>query len=109
MDSPFWNFSVAAYSASGVEDEFLALQDQSGLDVNLVLFCAFLGAVHGVALTPDEIAAARREVGPWHQDVVRPLRAARRRLKTIELHDADAAKAAAELRTRVKAAELEAE
>lgn len=109
MDSPFWNFSVAIYGASGVEGECLALQDQFGLDVNLVLFCAFLGAVHGVTLTPDDIAAARWEVGSWHQDVVSILRTARRRLKTIELHDGDAAKATAELRTRVKAAELESE
>ncbi len=109
MDSPFWNFSVAVYGAGGVEGECLGLQDQFGIDVNLVLFCAFLGAVHGIALTPDEIAAARQEVGPWHQDVVGTLRAARRRLKTIELRDADTARAAAELRTRVKAAELESE
>ena len=109
MDSTFWNFSVAIYGASGVESECLALQDQFGLDINLVLFCAFLGAVHGVALTPDDIAAVRKEVGPWHQNIVSTLRAARRHLKTTELQDAVAAKAAFELRARVKAAELESE
>jgi hypothetical protein len=41
--------------------------------------------------------------------VVRPLRAARRNLKTIAGGDADAAKSAAQLRTQVKAAELESE
>ncbi len=109
MDSPFWNFSVAVYSASGVEGECLALQDQFGLDINLVLFCAFLGAAHGIALTPDDIAAARQEVGPWQQDVVSTLRAARRRLKTIELRDAGAAEAAVNLRSQIKSAELESE
>jgi len=109
MDSPFWNFSVAVYGASGVEGESLTLQDQFGLDINLVLFCTFLGAAHGIALTLDDIAAARQEIGPWHQDIVSTLRAARRRLKTIELRDAGAAKAAADLRSQIKAAELESE
>ena len=109
MGSPFWNFSLAVYGVSAVQDECLDLQDQFGLDVNLVLLCAFLGAVHGVALTPQDIAAARQEVGPWHEDIVKTLRVARRRLKAIELKDAEAAKAAMQLRTQVKAAELESE
>jgi uncharacterized protein (TIGR02444 family) len=109
MEQPFWNFSVAVYGASGVEGECLTLQDQFGLDINLVLFCAFLGAVHGIALTPDDIAAARQEVGPWHHDIVSTLRATRHCLKTIELRDAHTAKAAADLRSQIKAAELESE
>jgi uncharacterized protein (TIGR02444 family) len=109
MGSPFWNFSLAVYRASAVQDECLDLQDQFGLDVNLVLLCAFLGAVHGVALTSEDIASARRKAGPWHEDIVKTLRVARRRLKTIELKDAKAAKAAAQLRSQVKAAELESE
>jgi uncharacterized protein (TIGR02444 family) len=109
MSSPFWNFSLAVYGASAVQDECLNLQDQFGLDVNLVLLCAFLGAVHGVALTSADLASARQEAGPWHEDIVKTLRVARRRLKTIELKDADAAKAAMDLRMQVKAAELESE
>jgi uncharacterized protein (TIGR02444 family) len=109
MGSPFWNFSLAVYGVSAVQDECLDLQDQFGLDVNLVLLCAFLGAVHGVSLTSEDIASARRKAGPWHEDIVKTLRVARRRLKTIELKDAEAAKAAAQLRSQVKAAELESE
>ncbi|MGH6684484.1 MAG: TIGR02444 family protein [Pseudolabrys sp.] len=108
MDSPFWDFSVAVYGAHGVQDECLTLQDQFGIDVNLLLFCAFAGAVHGAALTADDIVSARREVDAWHKDIVGRLRAVRRRLKTIELHDA-IAKAVADLRNQVKAAELESE
>jgi len=109
MGSPFWNFSIAIYGANAVQDECLSLQDQFGLDVNLVLLCAFLGAVHGVTLTSDDIASVRQEVGQWHKQIVRPLRAARHHLKTIELRDANAVKAAAQLRAQVKAAELESE
>ena len=109
MGSPFWNFSLAVYGANAVEDECLKLQDQFGLDVNLLLLCAFLGAGHGVALTSGDIASAHQEVDQWNEDIVKPLRAARRHLKTIELRDADAVKAAAQLRAQVNVAELESE
>ncbi len=110
MDGPLWNFSIAVYGAPAVQDDCLNVQDLFGLDVNLILLCAFLGAVHGAALTSDDIAAARRQTGQWHDDIVRPLRAARRSLKTIDLaQEANAANVAKNLRTQVKAAELEAE
>jgi uncharacterized protein (TIGR02444 family) len=109
MDSPFWNFSLAVYGANAVEDECLDLQDRFGLDVNLVLLCAYLGAVHGAALTAGDIASARAEAGPWHEQIVRPLRAARRSLKTIALRTDDETKAATQLRIQVKAIELESE
>ena len=88
MASPFWNFSIAVYGAAVVQDECLTLQDQFGIDVNLVLLCAFAGAVHGAALAPDDIASARALVGPWHKNIVNSLRAARRGLKTISTRHA---------------------
>lgn len=109
MGSRFWGFSLAVYSAKQVQNECLALQEQFDLDINLVLFCAFVGAMRRIALTVADIAAARAEVADWHQDIVRPLRAARRRLKTIALGDARTAEATAQLRTRVKEVELESE
>lgn len=109
MASPFWNFSVTVYGANAVQNECLTLQDQFGLDVNLILLCAFAGAVHGVTLTPDDIASARALVGPWQKDIVSSLRAVRRRLKTIDTPGADVIKATSDLRTKVKAAELESE
>ena len=109
MGSKFWGFSLAVYGAEAVEPECLSLQDRFGLDINLLLLCAFVGAVHGVTLTADDIAAARAEAASWHDDIVKPLRAARRRLKTVALSEARIAEAAAQLRTRVKAAELESE
>ena len=92
-----------------MQDECLKLQDEFSLDVNLILLCAFVGAVHGVTLTADDIAAARQEVKQWQEQTVRPLRAARRGLKTAELKDAQDAAAATQLRAQVKAAELESE
>ena len=109
MGSPFWDFSLAVYGARAVQHECLKLQDEFGLDVNLILLCAYLGAVHGVALTADDIAAACQEVQQWQKQIVRPLRAARRNLKTAALADTEDVTAAAQLRAQVKAAELESE
>lgn len=109
MSSPLWTFSLAIYGADGVERECLDLQDRFGLDVNLILFCAFAGALRGIALTADDIEAARGQVGVWHDGVVQPLRAARRKLKIVALESADDVQAAAQLRAQAKAAELESE
>jgi uncharacterized protein (TIGR02444 family) len=110
MGQTFWNFSLAVYGEAVVRDECLKLQDQFGLDVNLVLLCAFLGAVHGVALTRDDIASARQQVRQWHDEVVGTLRTTRCNLKPFELGpETPFAKAAMKLRTQVKAAELESE
>jgi uncharacterized protein (TIGR02444 family) len=110
MSTTFWNFSLAVYGDAKVRDGCLALQDRFGLDVNLVLLCAYLGAVHGASLTRDDINSARERVRAWQEDVVGALRAARRKLKTFEAdQDVGLAKAAKGLRAQVMAAELESE
>ena len=109
-DTPFWNFSLAVYAADGVADECLDLQERLGLDVNLLLFAAFTGAVEGICLEPDDVAAAAALVESWHNDVVRSLRGIRRYLKPVSLDEKDPLRdAASVLRTQVKTAELDAE
>src|SRR3974377_2548240 len=51
MSQSLWNFSLAAYANKAVQDECLALQDEFGLDVNLILSCSYLGPVLGVPFT----------------------------------------------------------
>jgi len=41
-ESPFWRFSLRFYSRPGVAAACLALQDEAGADVNLMLFLLFL-------------------------------------------------------------------
>lgn len=109
-DTPFWRFSLAVYAANGVADECLELQESLGLDVNLLLFAAFAGAVEGVRLDAQDVAAATALVKGWHTDIVRTLRAVRRTLKPMSLDGKDPLHgAAAALRTQVKVAELDAE
>jgi uncharacterized protein (TIGR02444 family) len=108
--SRFWSFSLAVYSSSGVQAECLDLQERYGIDVNLLLFCAYVGAVCGAVLPAVALREARDLVGVWHRDVVQMLREARRALKPFAAAaPSSSCAAAAELRNTVKAAELEAE
>ena len=110
QETPLWKFSLAVYGSDGVAAECLALQERFAVDVNLLLFVAFAGAVEGVALNAREVAAAAESVSGWHADIVRALRGARQRLKPMSLDAHDSHRAAATaLRAKVKAAELESE
>jgi uncharacterized protein (TIGR02444 family) len=101
-DNEFWRFSLAVYKPPDVAAECLALQEAVGLDVNLLLFCAWLGT-RAIVLSRSDIEAASRVVALWHNSVVRPLRGVRRHIKT---QYGDALES---LRSRVKDDELQAE
>ena len=110
LETPFWAFSLAVYGSEGVAEECLALQERLDLDVNLLLFAAYMGAVEGVRLGPQAIADANAAVAGWHRDVVRPARHARRALKAPAADTDNALQpATATLRLQMKRAELEAE
>ncbi len=105
----FWKFSLAVYADAAVQAECLDLQDRYGIDVNLLLFCAYMGAVHAVALPPSALREAAGLVADWHENIVRSLRTARRALKPFATGETPLANPAAELRCSVKTAELDAE
>ena len=104
-DNPFWRFSLAVYAAPGVASECLALQDTQGVDVNVLLFCAWLGS-RRIVLTQDDLATIESAVRSWREAVIRPIRAVRRDIKTRP--DAGQDEIAA-LRKDVAALELRAE
>ena len=99
----FWRFSLAFYSPPGIADALIALQDRAGLDVNLILFALWRGAVHGQRLQASELRAAAAAVAPLRREIVGPLRELRRRLKPVGDADIQA------LRRRVLGLELAAE
>jgi uncharacterized protein (TIGR02444 family) len=104
-DNPFWRFSLAVYAAPGVAAECLALQKALGLDVNMLLFCAWLGARKTV-VTAEDIEAFEAIVRPWRHSVVHPLRAARDAMKAMPEMAHDDVKA---LRKQILEGELRAE
>jgi uncharacterized protein (TIGR02444 family) len=105
-DSAFWRFSLRFYALPGVAAACLALQDEAGADVNLLLFLLFL-ADGGRAVSGDDVARLDASIAPWRSEVVEPLRALRRRLKTGI--GAVPPALSEGLRTMVKKVELEAE
>jgi uncharacterized protein (TIGR02444 family) len=107
--SPFWTFSLAVYREGAVQRECLELQDRYGVDVNLLLFCAFIGAVRGAAMPDQAVRLAGELVEDWHRDIVASLREVRRALKPLAIDASPVAASAAALRANVKAMELEAE
>ncbi|WP_461482556.1 TIGR02444 family protein [Porticoccus sp.] len=79
-DNPLWQYSLAHYARREVAETCLALQDGSEANVNLLLFCCWLGC-RGELLTSGQLAEARLLVGEWDRGVVQPLRQVRRFLK----------------------------
>ena len=109
MSESFWQFSLRTYSKEPVPEACLALQNQHGVDVNLLLFSLWFGMTRGVA---DENLL--REVfefsRSWASHVVVPLRGIRTWMKTEGCDDARIDKSKCqEYRERVKKLELAGE
>lgn len=102
----FWAFSLAVYDRPGVAPACLALQDRHGLDVNLLLFCCWASA-QGIGLDRHSLGAAEAAVASWRNQIVRPLRSLRQRLKRGMAEFPEGELAA--LRRRILDIELEAE
>jgi uncharacterized protein (TIGR02444 family) len=79
--APLRQFALAVHDVEGVPAACVLLQDRFDLDVNVLLLGAYIG-VQGKTLAAEDVAAARAVVDAWHNEVVRPLRAVRRRLKS---------------------------
>jgi len=105
-DNPFWQFSLAVYARPGVAAECLGLQTALGIDVNVLLFVAWIGAAKGVILDDQSIETIEARACGWNDSVVRRLRTVRQNMKLLpEI----ANKPADGLRKDIAALELRAE
>ena len=104
---PVRQFALALYRRPGVADACLDLQGRHDLDVNVVLFAAFVGAVRRHGLTGSDLSLVHARVGAWHREVIRPLRAVRQRLRSGPAPAPDEATTA--LRRKLAQLEIEAE
>ena len=59
--SPFWRFSLAFYRRAGVADACIALQEEAGVDVNLLLFLLWQ-ATRKRVLSAAEIGDLERRI-----------------------------------------------
>jgi len=76
----FWDFSVRTYRTPGVPDACLSLQNDYGADVNMVLFCCWIGGASG-AFDDELFNRASEYSARWAENVVIPIREARTWMK----------------------------
>lgn len=103
----FRRFAIDVYASDGVQQAALLLQERCGVDVNVLLLAAFVGAARGSSFDGSDCETVRIRTRPWQDDVVGPLRALGVRLKDGPPPAPNPA--TAQLRERIKALELEAE
>lgn len=103
----FWRFALRTYRKPGVEAACLALQDQAGADIPVILLLLYASRIGCGVLTHEELRRVIETAEPWAASVVRPLRQLRRDLKK-PVSAIDQA-TSAPLRTAVKRLELNAE
>jgi uncharacterized protein (TIGR02444 family) len=105
----FWDFSVRTYRIPGVPDACLSLQNDYGADVNMLLYCAWIGAASG-EFDRGLFRHASEFSERWAENVVIPLRDARTWMKHTGC-DADAVptESCMALRDEIKTVEFAAE
>lgn len=100
MSNPFWDYSLASYSLEGVAPGCLVLQDTCGMDVNVLLYAAWLAHMDQ-RLSGEHLAGLEAQIFDWRERVIKPLRALRRQLQNDPR--------ASGLHEEIKALELRAE
>ncbi len=103
LDNALWQYACQVYSQVGVEAALLNLQDEHGVDINVILQALWL-AYEGIEWT---LACIPDDYYKWVKEQVIPIRTMRRRLKTdwVGLHG----EGYEDFRQQVKKLELKAE
>lgn len=84
QNNVFWDYSLSLYAKPGIEAWCLGLQDSYGANVNVVLFCCYVGT-SGTQLSAKMLADVDKRIQLWDQEIITPLRDVRRRLKDTPL------------------------
>jgi uncharacterized protein (TIGR02444 family) len=104
---PQWDFAVQVYQRPRVSEACLVLQDALAVDVCLLLFALFAAKECGILLDREGLEDLDQVIAGWRDNVVRPLRAIRRYLKTEP--PPTPGSATHTLREQIKKSELDAE
>lgn len=100
MNNPFWDYSLVHYAREGVSAACLTLQDEHDIDVNVLLYAAWLASMQQ-NLNAEHLNGLQECIKPWREQVVRPLRDLRRLWRDVQ--------PAQDLREQLKTLELQAE
>jgi len=80
VSTPIWDFVLNYYGRKGVSEALIGLQDNQGIDVNMLLFLAWMAA-RGKCLAADDVKFVSTTSHAWQRSVVVPIRTVRRLLK----------------------------
>jgi uncharacterized protein (TIGR02444 family) len=75
----FWHYTCDFYGRAGVTDTCLTLQDELGLNVNLLLLLCWCEQ-NGKQLSGEQLEMLVHSVAQWHNEYTKPLRSLRRKL-----------------------------
>tara|TARA_B100000530_G_scaffold17830_1_gene11877 strand:+ start:717 stop:1226 length:510 start_codon:yes stop_codon:yes gene_type:complete len=103
----FWDFSIQLYDKDGVAEICLNLQEDLGVDVNLLLFCYWI-AHFKYAPSKSTWTQIFEFSGSWKGNIIQPLRETRKSLKKLLRNDPKNSDYA-ELIKKLKSNELSAE
>ena len=73
MSTTFWRFSLRFYRQPEVADACIALQEEAGVDVNVLMFLLW-HATLARALSAAEVEELERRIGAWREMTVVPRR-----------------------------------
>ena len=104
-----WAYALNLYARRGVERACLELQDHCDLNINVLLFCLWMGHSGRAELTTAALAPVLTHCLQWHDAVVAPLRRLRRRLRDDPIVPGVSGRDRRALRRRLLRDELTAE
>ncbi|MGI1679579.1 MAG: TIGR02444 family protein [Cellvibrionaceae bacterium] len=103
LENPLWEFALALYSKPLVEETAIALQNEYGMNVNILIWMCWLEK-QGYQIDEEGIEGVERIIQSLHKDFVLPLRALR---KNPQLRDQS--ELTSNLKNAIQQAELAAE
>jgi uncharacterized protein (TIGR02444 family) len=81
QENPFWDFSIKFYGQNPVSSSCLALQENVGADINILLYCCWIASEGAAAMEGAEFSEIISVIEPWQSKVVNGLRQIRRSIK----------------------------
>ncbi len=81
QDNPLWIYAVKQYQQPDCARFLLQAQDEMGLEVNILLFIGWLASR---AQSLNLQAVTRSRACDWQQEIIKPLREIRRRVKSYQ-------------------------
>lgn len=101
LDNPFWQFSLQQWHNKDLQQQLLALQNEQGYRVNLLLLSMWLSFEHkDIRPYLDSLLSKSHE---WHEQIVAPIRQVRQNLSKLLPPQS------LSLKSQVQACELHAE